>query len=179
MNKADTDQTNGNVNIIRTTSTFDCGGRCPLKLHVKDNRILRIEGDDIAEPDQLRTCLRCRAFRQYVHHPQRLMYPQKRAGKRGEGKFERISWDKAFTILADQLTRVKETYGNGSIFLATGGGYLAGLHNGGFAAQRLLLSVEFDAAGAYLGPEDIGGRRDLAISLSEQLASFNRGVLCQ
>ena len=61
-------QTNSNTNqdgvkIVRTTSTFDCGGRCPIKLHVKDNRILRIEGDDIAEPEQLRTCLRCRAFR--------------------------------------------------------------------------------------------------------------------
>jgi anaerobic dimethyl sulfoxide reductase subunit A len=138
MSNEITDQTNGDVKIVRTTSTFDCGGRCPLRLHVKGNRILRIEGDDIAEPDQLRTCLRCRAFRQYVHHPRRLMYPQKRTGDRGEGKFERISWDEAFKILADQLTRVKETFGNGSIFLATGGGYLAGLHNGGFAAQRLM-----------------------------------------
>ena len=131
-------QTDGDVKIIRTTSTFDCGGRCPLKLHVKDNRIMRIEGDDIAEPEQLRTCLRCRALRQYVHHPQRLLYPQKRVGERGEGKFERISWDEALETLAGQLIRVKETYGSEGIFLATGGGYLAGLHNGGFAAQRLM-----------------------------------------
>jgi len=126
------------VKIVRTTSTFDCGGRCPLKLHVKNNRILRVEGDDIAEPEQLRTCLRCRAFRQYVHHPQRLMYPQKRVGQRGEGKFARISWDEALDTLAGELTRVKQAYGNEGIFLATGGGYLAGLHNGGLAAQRLL-----------------------------------------
>ena len=125
------------VKIVRTTSTFDCGGRCPLRLHVKSNRILRIEGDDAAEPEQLRTCLRCRALRQYVHHPSRLMYPQKRVGKRGEGKFERISWDEAYDILTGQLKHVKETYGNGSIFLATGGGYLAGLHNGGLAVIKL------------------------------------------
>ena len=131
-------QTDGEVKIFRTTSTFDCGGRCPLKLHVKDNRILRVEGDDIAEPEQLRTCLRCRALRQYVHHPQRLMYPQKRIGERGEGKFERITWDEALEMLTGQLKRIKETYGNEGIFLATGGGYLAGLHNGGFAAQRLM-----------------------------------------
>jgi anaerobic dimethyl sulfoxide reductase subunit A len=126
------------VKIIRTTSTFDCGGRCPIKLHVKDNQIIRVEGDDIAEPEQLRTCLRCRAFRQYVHHPDRLMYPQKRVGARGEGKFERISWDEALDTLAAELKRVKDTYGNEGIFLATGGGYLAGLHNGGLAAARLL-----------------------------------------
>lgn len=102
----------GEVRIVRTTSTFDCGGRCPLRLHVKDNKIVRVEGDDISEPDQLRTCLRCRAYRQMVHHPERLMYPQKRTGARGEGKFERISWDEAYDTLAGQLIRVKETYGN-------------------------------------------------------------------
>jgi anaerobic dimethyl sulfoxide reductase subunit A len=50
--------TESGVKIIRTTSTFDCGGRCPIRLHVKDNRIIRIEGDDVGEPEQLRTCLR-------------------------------------------------------------------------------------------------------------------------
>lgn len=138
MKNASISPSDEDVKIVRTTSTFDCGGRCPLRLHVKDNRILRVEGDDIAEPGQLRTCLRCRAFRQYVHHPKRLMYPQKRVGERGEGKFERISWDEALETLAGQLRRVRESYGNGSIFLATGGAYLAGLHNGGVAAHRLL-----------------------------------------
>ncbi|MCU0580047.1 MAG: hypothetical protein MUF69_10975 [Desulfobacterota bacterium] len=57
------------VRIVRTTSTFDCGGRCPLRLHVKGNRIIRVEGDAGPEPEQLRTCLRCRAYRQMVHHP--------------------------------------------------------------------------------------------------------------
>ncbi|MBW2176083.1 MAG: molybdopterin-dependent oxidoreductase [Deltaproteobacteria bacterium] len=129
----------GDVKIVRTTSTFDCGGRCPIKLHVKDNKILRIEGDDLGDPDrQLRTCLRCRAFRQYVHHPDRLMHPLKRVGEKGQGKFERISWDEALDTLAGKLKSVKEKYGNAGIFLATGGGYLAGLHNGGLAATRLL-----------------------------------------
>ena len=138
MNNERIIQTERDLKIIRTTSTFDCGGRCPLRLHVKNNRIIRVEGDDAEEPRQLRTCLRCRAFRQYVHHPERLMYPQKRNGERGSGKFKRISWDEAFDILAGQLKQAKKTYGNQGIFLATGGGYLASLHNGGFAAQRLL-----------------------------------------
>lgn len=138
MNTPSGSRSDKGIKIIRTTSTFDCGGRCPLRLHVKDNRILRVEGDDIEEPGQLRTCLRCRAFRRYVHHPDRLMYPQRRVGRRGEGRFERISWDRALDTLADRLKRVKDVYGNEGIFLATGGGYLASLHNGGFAAARLL-----------------------------------------
>ena len=132
------EQKENNVRIVRTTSTFDCGGRCPLKLHIRENRIIRIEGDDIDEPGQLRTCLRCRAYRQYVHHPDRLMYPQKRVGVRGEGKFQRISWDEALDTLATQLQRVKGTYGNEAIFLATGGSYLGSLHRTGSAAARLL-----------------------------------------
>ncbi len=133
------DNAGDGVKIVRTTSTFDCGGRCPIKLHVKDNKILRIEGDDIADTgQQLRTCLRCRAYRQYVHHPERLMHPLKRVGVKGQGKFERITWDEALDTLADKLKSVKEKHGNAGILLATGGGYLAGLHNGGFAAARLL-----------------------------------------
>ncbi len=131
-------QSEPGVRIVPATSTFDCGGRCPLRLHVKDNRIIRVEGDAAPEEKQLRTCLRCRAYRQYVHHPDRLMYPQKRVGPKGKGEFERITWDEALDTLASKLIETKETYGPESIFLMTGGGYLASLHNGGLAAQRLL-----------------------------------------
>ncbi|MDP6682798.1 MAG: molybdopterin-dependent oxidoreductase [Desulfobacterales bacterium] len=138
MNFQSTNPIDGDVKIVRATCTLDCGGRCPLRLYVKNNRIIRVEGDDAEEPEQLRTCLRCRAYRQMVHHPERLLYPQKRIGAKGTGEFERISWDEAYQILAGELTRVKETYGNEGILLATGGGYLGSLHNGGNAAARLL-----------------------------------------
>lgn len=126
------------VRVVRATSAFDCGGRCPLRLHVKGNVIVRVEGDDAEEPGQLRTCLRCRAYRQHIHHPERLMYPQKRSGARGEGQFARISWDEALDRIAGELRRVRDAYGNSAILLMTGGGYLASLHTAGRAAQRLL-----------------------------------------
>ncbi|MBU2552738.1 MAG: molybdopterin-dependent oxidoreductase [Proteobacteria bacterium] len=138
MNLNATEAVEAGTRIVRATSTFDCGGRCPLRLHVKDNRIVRIEGDDAPEPDQLRTCLRCRAYRQMVHHPERLMHPMKRTGEKGEGRFERISWDEALETLAGRLRHVRDHYGPESIFLASGGGYLGSLHNGGRAAARLL-----------------------------------------
>lgn len=128
----------GDLKIVKATATFDCGGRCPIRIHVRDNTIQRIEGDVGPADEQLRTCLRCRAYRKYVHHPDRLMYPQKRVAARGEGKFERISWDEALDTLAGQLKRVKETYGNSAIFLATGGGYQGGFHRAGSHATRLL-----------------------------------------
>jgi len=131
-------KTDAPVQIIRAASTFDCGGRCPLKLHVQNNEILRIEGDDTDEPDQLRTCLRCRAFRKYVHHPERLKYPLKRIGEKGKGEFERITWDEAYDSIKAKIETTRDTYGNSSIFLATGGGYLGTLHNGVLALMRLL-----------------------------------------
>ena len=127
------------VRIVRSTSTFDCGGRCPLRLHVKDNVIIRVEGDDLPDSDgQLRTCLRCRAYRQYIHHPDRLTFPQKRIGAKGEGRFERIGWDEALDTLAGRLKDTRDKHGPASILLLTGGGYLAGLHMAGLAASRLL-----------------------------------------
>ena len=53
----------------------------------------------------MRACARGRAYRKFVYHPDRLKYPMKRVGKRGEGKFERISWDEATTLIAERLKR--------------------------------------------------------------------------
>src|SRR4030043_924535 len=80
--------------IVNTVCASHCGGACLLKVHVKDGVITRIETDDGDEP-QLRGCLRGRAYRQRVYAPDRLLYPLKRVGHRGEGRFERISWDEA------------------------------------------------------------------------------------
>jgi anaerobic dimethyl sulfoxide reductase subunit A len=111
-----------------------------LRIHVKDNVIIRVEGDDTADPEeQLRACVRCRAYRQFVHHPDRLMYPMKRVGPKGKGEFERISWDEALDTVANQLKHVKETYGNPAIFLNAGGGYHGHLHNSAATAKMLSM----------------------------------------
>ncbi len=132
----------GDLKIVRTTSAFDCGGRCPLRLHVKDGKIIKVEGDDSAGSDkQLRTCIRCRAIRQYVYNPERLKYPLKRAGPKGSGKFERITWDEAYETIASKLKEVIEKYGNQSVFMAGGGGYLGALHNPTVAYARLINAL--------------------------------------
>lgn len=124
--------------IVYTACSHDCGGRCLLRVHVERGRIVRIETDNGEEP-QLRACLRGRAYRQRVYSPDRLQYPLKRIGARGEGKFERTSWDEALDIVARELIRVKETYGNASILLLTGSGSQSALH-GPAAVERLLAS---------------------------------------
>jgi anaerobic dimethyl sulfoxide reductase subunit A len=100
--------------VVTTTCASHCGGSCTLKLHLKDGVITRIETDDGEEP-QLRACLKGRAYRQRVYAPDRLLYPLKRVGERGEGKFERISWDEALDTIAGEIMRVRDTYGPASI----------------------------------------------------------------
>lgn len=122
--------------IITTTCNTHCGGTCILKVHVKDGKITRLETDDDEEP-QCRACLRGRAFRQRVYAPDRLKFPMKRIARRGEGKFERISWDEALDTVATQLKRVRDTYGPLAILFKGGGGDLSSL-NSSLIMERLL-----------------------------------------
>ncbi|MFV0322012.1 MAG: DMSO/selenate family reductase complex A subunit [Alphaproteobacteria bacterium] len=110
--------------------TVNCGSRCPLQVHVKDGRIMWIEtdntGDDAIGNRQIRACLRGRSNRFRIYNPNRLKYPMLRVGKRGEGKFKRISWDEAFTLTADKINDIKGRYGNGAFYINYGTGSLGG-----------------------------------------------------
>ena len=127
----------------------NCGGRCLLRVHVEGGRIIRIETDDrpadTADAPQLRACLRGRAYRRRQDHPDRLLHPLKRVGARGEGRFERISWDEAVARVSDEIARVRKAYGNAALFVPYGTGSYSQT-NGRQAAQRLM-----NLAGGSLG----------------------------
>lgn len=122
--------------VVTTTCSSHCGGKCVVKVHVLEGKITRIETDDGEEP-QLRACLRGRAYRQRIYSPDRLFFPLRRTGQRGEGKFERISWNEALDSVARELRRVKETYGPESILFITGSSDNTMLHGRG-PIDRLL-----------------------------------------
>jgi anaerobic dimethyl sulfoxide reductase subunit A len=71
--------------IIYTTCASHCGGSCLLRAHVKNGVITRLDTDDGPEP-QLRACLKGRAYRQRVYDPNRILFPLKRVGERGDRK---------------------------------------------------------------------------------------------
>ena len=121
--------------------SHNCGGRCLLQVFVRDSVIVRIEtddrpGDTIADP-QLRACVRGRAYRKRQYHPDRLQYPMKRVGKRGEGRFERIGWDEALDHIAAEFKRIKAAYGNEAFYVPYGTGSYNQI-NGRQTAQRLM-----------------------------------------
>jgi len=136
MNSETTGKLESGEKSVMAAHCSHCGGTCLLKVHVRDGVIIRIETDDTEEP-QYRACARGRAYRQRVYAPDRILYPLKRAGERGEGKFERISWDEALDTVVRELKRVRDTYGPASILLKSSGGDL-GIMEGGRPHIRLL-----------------------------------------
>lgn len=99
--------------IVRSICSSHCGGTCEMKVHVRGNRIVRIEPDDGENGPRL--CARGHAYRQRVYAPDRLLYPLKRTGARGAGEFARISWDEALETVAVEMNRIKAAYGNAAI----------------------------------------------------------------
>ncbi|MFA0414457.1 DMSO/selenate family reductase complex A subunit [Vibrio renipiscarius] len=123
-----TTQQDGETKTVWSACMVNCGSRCALRVHTKDGVITQIEtdnrGDDNGEfgTHQIRACLRGRSIKHRVYNPDRLKYPMKRVGERGEGRFERISWDEAMDLMADKLKYTIKEYGNDSIFITYGSG---------------------------------------------------------
>ncbi len=128
----------------------NCGSRCALQVHTHNGIITRVESDNRGDDStfgqhQIRACLRGRSIKGRVYNPDRLKYPMKRIGTRGEGRFERISWDEALDLMADKLKYTIKEYGNDAIFMTYGSGTQGYRTDGPHAVRRFLNMV-----GGYL-----------------------------
>jgi len=89
---------------------------------VEDDRVVKIEPDPDAPLSKGRLCPKGLAGIELLYDPNRLKYPMKRAGERGEGKWARISWDEAYDTIAENIEKVKREYGIESVAMAQGTG---------------------------------------------------------
>ena len=115
----------GNIEIFPTvtwSAGAGCHGNCGQKLYIKDGELIKIEGDENHPWNQGRSCPRVLALKQYMYHPDRITYPLKRVGRRGEGRFERISWDEAFDTCEKRLKEIRDQFGAESVIFAQGTG---------------------------------------------------------
>ena len=122
--------------VVNTACRSHCGGACLLRLHVKDGRVTAIETDAGQQP-QYRACAKSRAYRQRLYHPERLLYPMRRTGRRGSGEFARISWDEALDTVAGEIKRVKKQHGPSAVLFLCSMGDLAWLHGPGLIEKLL------------------------------------------
>jgi anaerobic dimethyl sulfoxide reductase subunit A len=111
------------LETVVTSCAHNCGSRHALIAHKKGDVIVRIStddgryqiggefGKDTFEEPQLRGCLRGRSYRYRLYSPERLLYPMKRVGERGEGKFKRITWGEALGEIAAKMQEIKAKYG--------------------------------------------------------------------
>lgn len=99
-----------------------CHGGCGVKLCVQDDKVVHVEGDEQHPFSHGRACPRLLAMTQYMYHPDRITYPLKRVGERGEGKFERITWDEALDTIEKRLNDIKAEYGPESVLFCQGTG---------------------------------------------------------
>ena len=105
------------------THCVDCyPGGCPMRVFVKDGVVVREEPSGtlpVINPEvpdyNPMGCMQGSSWSQSLNGPDRVSYPMKRVGKRGEGKWERINWDQALTEIADSLLDAIESEGPRSI----------------------------------------------------------------
>lgn len=99
-----------------------CHGGCGVLLYTKDGRLVKVEGDPDNPHNQGRLCVRCLSLPDVVNHSDRLKFPMKRVGKRGEDKWQQISWDEAYDTIYQKFSDIKEKYGPESVIFAQGTG---------------------------------------------------------
>ncbi len=102
----------GSMGARETTSVCEmCFWRCPIVGKVRDGKLIKIEGNSKSPVNGRRVCARGNSGVQLLYDPDRIKYPMKRVGARGEGKWARISWDEALDEIAHNMDKVKKKYG--------------------------------------------------------------------
>ncbi|MFP7297185.1 molybdopterin oxidoreductase family protein [Neobacillus niacini] len=101
--------------IVKAVCPLDCPDQCGLLLHKVDGRVVKVEGDPEHPVTKGNICNKVRNMTRRIYDENRLKYPMKRVGAKGEGKFERISWDEAIETITSRWQKLIETDGPESI----------------------------------------------------------------
>ena len=108
--------------MLVPTTCFNCESACGLLAYIdKDSmQVRKFEGNPEHPGSRGRNCAKGPATLNQVTDPDRILYPLKRAGKRGEGKWERIGWDEVLDLLAARIRKAMEEKRHGEIMYHVG-----------------------------------------------------------
>ena len=119
---------------VRAVCPHDCPDTCAMLVTVKDGVAIEVKGDPNHPTTAGVLCTKVARYTERTYHAERLLFPQKRVGKKGEGKFERITWDAALNIIADKLKPIAANNPSGLLPYSYAG--TMGLVQGESMAQR-------------------------------------------
>ncbi|MFH1091303.1 MAG: molybdopterin-dependent oxidoreductase [Pseudomonadota bacterium] len=111
----------GDKRIVRSACR-GCHGVCQVLIHLDGDRVVKVTGDPDSPTSQGYICPKGAAAPDLLYHPDRVLYPLRRAGKRKENRWERITWDEALTEMAAKLAAVKQESGSEYFGMAQGTG---------------------------------------------------------
>ena len=95
------------MKLIRAVCPHDCPDTCAMLVEVDDEgRAVRVKGDPENPYTHGGLCVKVAHYEKRTYSQDRVLYPMKRAGRKGEGKFERISWDEALDTIATRLQAI-------------------------------------------------------------------------
>ena len=97
--------------IIKSTCPRDCYDTCSILTTVEDGKVVKLEGNPAHPVTQGFICWKIKNSPKFVYSPDRLLYPMRRVGPKGVAKFERISWDEAFSEIAARFGGIIQKHG--------------------------------------------------------------------
>ena len=137
----------------------DCPSGCSLEVTVEDGqRIARVNGAKGQSYTSGVICAKVARYAERVHHPDRLLHPLRRIGAKGEGRFEKISWEVALDIMAEAFTRTAETHGMASIWPYHSGGTMGLIQRYGMEGFRNALGYSRQHSSICMTPAEAGWR---------------------
>jgi anaerobic selenocysteine-containing dehydrogenase len=119
---------------VDTACPLDCPDACSLQVTVQHGKVLKIDGSTRNPTTNGFICAKVRRFGDRVYGPDRILYPGVRKGRKGDGRFNRVSWDEALGLVAERLQHARATWGGESILPYSYGG-----------SNGLLTQDNFDA----------------------------------
>jgi anaerobic selenocysteine-containing dehydrogenase len=94
------------VSIIKGACPHDCPDTCALEVHVRDGVALKVTGAASHAPTAGVLCTKVARYTERTYHKDRLLHPMRRVGRKGEGRFENISWEQAIATIAERLAPI-------------------------------------------------------------------------
>lgn len=101
---------------------MDCPDTCSLDVEVTDGRVSKIRGSRVNPLTDDFICSKVSNFTKRLYGKERLLYPMRRVGAKGEGRFQRISWEEAMSIISESCTEIKSRWGGEAILPYSYGG---------------------------------------------------------